>query len=79
MLPVSNHTLLRVVRWRARVPIEPLNAIGIDDWAWRRNHRYRTIVCDLEHRRPVSLLLDREPATAAAWLERHQQIYRCRL
>jgi transposase len=74
MLPVSNDTLLRVVRRRARVPTEPLNVIGIDDWAWRRNHRYGTIVCDLERRRPVSLLPDREPATAAAWLERHQGI-----
>ena len=74
MVPVSNDTLLRVVRRRTRLPCEPLNVIGIDDWAWRRNHRYGTIVCDLERRRPVTLLPDREPATAAAWLERHQQI-----
>ena len=74
MLPVSNDTLLRVVRRRAQVPTEPLNVIGIDDWAWRRNHRYGTIICDLERRRPVTLLPDREPATAMAWLERHQQI-----
>jgi transposase len=74
MVPVSNDTLLRVVRRRTRLPFEPLNVIGIDDWAWRRNHRYGTIVCDLERRRPVTLLPDREPATAAAWLERHQQI-----
>jgi Transposase len=61
--------LLRVVRRRAHVPAEPLNVIGIDDWAWRRNHRYGTIVCDLERRRPVKLLPDREPATAIAWLK----------
>jgi transposase len=53
MLPVSNDTLLRVVRRRARISTEPLNVIDIDDWAWRRNHRYGTIVCDLERRRPV--------------------------
>jgi transposase len=53
---------------------QPLNVIGIDDWAWRRNHRYGTIVCDLERRRPVTLLPDREPATATAWLEGHQEI-----
>jgi transposase len=51
-----------------------LNVIGIDDWAWRRDHRCGTIICDLERRRPVTLLPDREPATAAAWLEGHQEI-----
>jgi transposase len=74
MLPVSNDTLLRVVRRRARVPEEQLAVIGIDDFAWRRNHRYGTIVCDLERRRPVTLLPDREPATSEAWLKRHQSI-----
>jgi transposase len=74
MLPVSKDTLLRMVRRRARVPCDRLNVIGIDDWARRRNHSYGTIVCDLERRRPVTLLPDREPATAAAWFEQHQEI-----
>lgn len=59
MLPVSNDTLLRVVRRRARLPSHPLKVIGIDDWAWRRNHRYGSIICDLEQRRIVRLLADR--------------------
>ncbi len=66
MLPVSNDTLLSVVRQRARVPSEPLRVIGIDDFAGG------AIVCDLERRRPVVLLPDRETATSEAWL-RHQQ------
>ena len=53
MLPVSNDTVLRVVRRRARPRTEPLNVVGIDDWAFRRNHRYGTIVCDLERRQPA--------------------------
>lgn len=68
MLPVSKDTLLRVVRRRSRPPADPLRVIGIDDWAWRRNHRYASIICNLERRRVVTLLPDREPATAQAWL-----------
>ena len=74
MTPVTNDTLLRVVRRRARSPTDPLAVIGIDDFAWRRNHRYGTIVCDLERRRPVALLADREQATAQAWLRGHPDI-----
>jgi transposase len=74
VMPVSNDTLLRVVRRRARLPVERPTVIGIDDWAWRRNHRYGTIVCDLERRRIVTLLPDREQATAEAWLADHPDI-----
>ena len=72
--PVSNDTLLRTVRRYDRpVPLPP-NVIGIDDWAWRRNHRYGTIICDLERRRAIALLPDREQATAEAWLIQQHQI-----
>ncbi len=74
MLPVSNDTLLRVVRRRASLPTGTLSVIGIDDWAFRRNHRYGTIICDLERRCAVALLPDREQATAEAWLRQHPGI-----
>jgi transposase len=74
MLPVSNDTLLRVVRRRATVPTEPLTIVGVDDWAFRRNCRYGTIVCDLERRRIVKLLPDREVATVIAFLAKHRTI-----
>src|SRR3954454_15590865 len=74
MLPVSNDTLLRVVRRRGCQPFAAPSVIGIDDWAWRRNQRYGTIICDLERRRPITLLPDREPATAQAWLAGQPQI-----
>ena len=48
--------------------------IGIDDFAWRQNFRYGTIICDFERRRPVTLLPDREPTTSQPGLERHQSI-----
>lgn len=74
MLPVSNDTLLRVVRRRAGRRANPAEVIGIDDWAIRRNHCYATIVCDLERRQVVALLPDRESATVEAWLADHQEV-----
>ena len=73
-LPVSNDTLLRVVRRRGTPAFVPPQAVGIDDWAWKRNHRYGTLICDLERRRTIALLPDREPATAQAWLSGQPQI-----
>lgn len=74
MLPVSNDTLLRVVRRRGCPNFVPPTVVGIDDWAWRRNQRYGTIICDLERRKTIALLPDREPATAQAWLSDQPQI-----
>ncbi len=45
--------------------------VGIDDWAWKRGHRYGTIICDLEKRRIIDILFDREAATVATWLAEH--------
>jgi len=74
LLPVSNDTLLRVVRRCGTSRFVPPTVIGIDDWAWRRNQRYGTIICDLERHKTIALLPDREPATAQAWLTDQRQI-----
>ena len=73
-IPVSNDTLLRAVRKRGAPSFAPPAIIGIDDWAWRRNHRYGTLICDLDRRKTIAGLPDREPATAEAWLSGQPQI-----
>lgn len=74
MVPVSNDTLLRVVRRRKGEHGDKLSVIGIDDFAFRRGQTYGTIVCDLERRRPVTLLGDRALETSRAWLADHPSI-----
>jgi transposase len=73
-MPISNDTLLRALRRRGSPNFPPPSVIGIDDWAWRRNQRYGTLICDLERRKTIALLPDREPATAQAWLAAQPQI-----
>jgi transposase len=74
LLPVGVDTMLRTLRRRAATDQVPVQVIGIDEWAWRRRQRYGTLICDLERRRVVDLLPDREPATVQAWLSLHPEV-----
>ena len=75
LLPVSKDTFLRSARGRTDTgDAAPARVIGIDEWAWRRGQWYGTLICDLEKRRVIDLLPDREPATVEAWLRSHPGI-----
>lgn len=74
MVPVSKDTLLRVVRRHAVDRCDDLHVVGIDDFAFRRGQTYGTIVCDLERRKPVTLLPDRALETSRAWLAERPSI-----
>jgi transposase len=71
LFSAHNDTLLRGARAiREEAAADPPRVIGISDWAWRRRPRYGTLICDLERRRVIDLLADREPAAVVAWLRR---------
>lgn len=73
-LTISGDTLLRRIRRAPTPDIESVKVLGVDDFSFRRGVRFGTILVDLEKRKPIDLLPDRESETLALWLKQHPEI-----
>jgi transposase len=72
-LPVSGATLIRLVKsWK---PVEiKVKKIGVDDWAYKKNHTYGTLIVDLETHHPIDVLKGSDSETLKEWLKENPQV-----
>jgi transposase len=56
-----------VARGRARKEARPIAYIGVDEKAFRKGHRYHTVVCDLDRSTVEFVAEERETASLAAY------------
>lgn len=73
-LPVSRHTLLRLVRAVPDPDVAATAVLGVDDFAFRRGRRYGTLLVDLDTRRPIEMFDGRDGAALADWLRAHPEV-----
>jgi transposase len=70
-VPTSPDTLLRAVRAADLANRPTPRVLGVDDWSWRKGHRYGTVLTDLERRCRVDLLPERTAEALEQWLAAH--------
>jgi transposase len=71
----SADTVLRRVKARGNGhKVAGVRVLGVDDWAWRKQQRYGTLLMDLEEGRVIDLLPERSASSFAAWLGEHREV-----
>ena len=70
-VPCSADTFLRLIRKTTLTTHPTPTHLGVDDWAFRRNASYGTILVDLQDHHVIDLLPDRTATTLESWLKAH--------
>ena len=68
-------TILRRVKARqSTLRPDSVRVLGVDDWAWRKQQNYGTLLMDLEQSKVIDLLPDRSAESFARWLQGHPEV-----
>lgn len=73
-MPVSRHTMLRLLRYAPAPAAPAVRILGVDDWSIRKGQTYGTLLVDLQAHRIVDVLPDREAQTLQTWLAAHPEV-----
>lgn len=73
-IPVSSSILIRLIHEQDLAEAAPSEALGIDDWAFKKGINYGTAIVDLKRHKIIDLLADREAATVEQWLKARTNI-----
>src|SRR5712692_1400150 len=67
-------TLLRHLMQLPAPVTRAVRVLGLDDFAWKKRFTYGTILVDLERRKIIDVLPDRESTTVETWLKAHPEV-----
>ena len=74
-IKVSGDTIIRMLRKLTDKPIiQCSDAIGVDDFAYRKGQTYCTVICDAATHEPVDILDGRDGDTLREWLKRNKHV-----
>src|SRR5260370_15927984 len=73
-LATTPSTLLRHLMQLPPPMAKAVRVLGVDDFAWKKRFTYGTILVDLERRKIIEILADRESTAVEKWVREHPEV-----